>query len=69
MDKIINIKDFALSVVSGNPATGDTPEEISKNALNLYFSAITVAEDYNESVKPQKKDNSETYNALKGLGL
>ncbi|KEF40464.1 hypothetical protein M670_00490 [Schinkia azotoformans MEV2011] len=44
----VDKKDFALAVVSGNPVQGDPPDQIAENALNLYFSAIAVAEKYNK---------------------
>ncbi|HFE9852755.1 TPA: hypothetical protein ACGBG5_003556 [Enterococcus faecalis] len=44
----VNPKDFALAVISGNSCPGSTPDEIAKNALSLYQSALLEAEKYNE---------------------
>lgn len=51
IDKIIKSTEFSLSVVSGNPVSGDTPEEKEKNALELYLSAKKGAVDRNEKLK------------------
>ncbi|MEE3805687.1 hypothetical protein V2H29_01845 [Lysinibacillus fusiformis] len=48
MSKHIDKKDFALAVVSGNPVAGNTPEEIAKKALELYQTAVKVADDHNK---------------------
>lgn len=47
----IEPKDFALAVVSGNPSPGKTPDEISKNAIQLYLSALKEAESFNKENK------------------
>ncbi|WP_176723135.1 hypothetical protein MKY08_17720 [Lysinibacillus sp. FSL M8-0337] len=48
MSKHIDKKDFALAVVSGNPVSGNSPEEIAKKALELYQTAIKVADEHNK---------------------
>ena len=45
----IDPKDFALAVVSGNPSPGDSPEDISKNAIQLYLVALEEAEMFNKT--------------------
>jgi hypothetical protein len=51
----IDPKDFALAVVSGNSSLGDSPEDISKNAIQLYLSALSEAEAFNKTEQPTAK--------------
>ncbi|RWZ59861.1 hypothetical protein EQV77_00765 [Halobacillus fulvus] len=73
MSKPVDVKAFALAVVSGNSVTGDSSEEKSEKALDLYFKAMAVAEAHNKSLEPdpaeKKKRNEDTYNSIKNLGL
>lgn len=42
-------KDFALAVVSGNSSPDDSPEDISKNAIQLYLAALEEAKTFNKA--------------------
>lgn len=42
--ELVDPEKFAYAVVSGNPCEGNTPEEISENAFELYNAAILIAE-------------------------
>lgn len=44
----IPAKDFALAVVSGNPAKGNSPEEIAEEAVKIYIAALKVAQKHND---------------------
>lgn len=54
MNRKINVHDFALAVVSGNPTKGDNPDTIAKESLELYLSALNIALKHNETVEVPK---------------
>ena len=51
----IDPKDFALSVVSGNPCEGKTPEDVSENAAKLYMAAVVIAKEHNSNIDVELK--------------
>lgn len=44
----INAATFAAAVVAGNPVSGKNEAEIAQKALDLYLSALEVAQKHND---------------------
>lgn len=55
LNRKIDENQFALAVVSGNPARGNSPEETAKNALQLYLTAVKVAKELKRLMVPCSK--------------
>lgn len=56
--ELVDPKEFAFAVVSGNPCQGDTPEEVAENALKLYNAARLVAE---QKIADKKSEDIQAY--------
>lgn len=70
MSLSIDPKDFAKMTVLANPSDKETAEEKAKDSLELYLTALKLAEKYERhSTAHNSQETTEIYRAIKDVKI